>query len=377
MKKLAKDIKKEITPLVNNENEKTINMIKKFEEDLKIYTTELKKRDFYQYKTGTAESKVRLGSVGDELKQFDDRITDLGYNASKFGNPDMIQNSIKAVDSIKSEIQNMVVLWDFIGQMQDTFELYMSSQWVKSNPMEMEDEVKNKFKALKEMRCDKKCNTYIGIQEDIKKWLVFLPLISDLRDPSMRDRHWNALKAKVQKDFTVNEELLLRDVYNLNLNKYQEDVEEITDQARQEAKMEKTLLKLEETWKDITFEFTPLKSTDIKLIKLSEENFEMLEENQVAVTSMFSSRYLATFEDRCVYWQKSLAAIAEVVQLLAEVQRSWSFLENLFIGSDEVKKELPEESEKFVGIDKEVKTILKEGEHTKIAVTFCNQNNVF
>jgi hypothetical protein len=39
----------------------------------------------------------------------------------------------------------------------------------------------------------------------------------------------------------------------------------------------------------------------------------MLEENQVAVTSMFSSRYLATFEDRCVYWQKSLAAIAEVV----------------------------------------------------------------
>lgn len=141
--------------------------------------------------------------------------------------------------------------------------------------------------------------------------------------------------------------------------------------------MEKTLVKLEETWKDITFEFSQHKNTDIKLIRISEENFEMLEENQVAVTSMFSSRYLATFEDRCVYWQKSLAAIAEVVQLLAEVQRSWSFLENLFIGSEEVKKELPKESEKFVGIDKEVKAILKEGENTKIAVQFCNQNNVF
>lgn len=190
LKKLAKDIKKEITPLVNNENEKTVTMIKKFEEDLKAYTTELKKRDFYQYKTGTVESKIRLSSVGDELKQFDDRIGDLGYNASKFGNPDMIQNSVKAVESIKAEIQNMVVLWDFIEKMQESFEGYMSSQWVKSNPMEMEDEVKNKFKSLKEMRCDKKCNAYIGIQEEIKKWLVFLPLISDLRDPSMRDRHW-------------------------------------------------------------------------------------------------------------------------------------------------------------------------------------------
>ncbi len=90
MKKLAKDIRKEITPLVNNETEKTVNMIKKFEEDLKAYNTELKKRDFYQYKTGTVEAKIRLSSVGDELKQFDDRIADLGYNCSKFGNPDMI-----------------------------------------------------------------------------------------------------------------------------------------------------------------------------------------------------------------------------------------------------------------------------------------------
>jgi dynein heavy chain len=135
----------------------------------------------------------------------------------------------------------------------------------------------------------------------------------------MRDRHWTALKNKVQKDFTVDEKLLLRDVYNLNLNKYQEDVEEITDQARQEAKMEKTLNKLEETWKDVVFEFSQHKNTDLKLIRLGEENFEMLEENQVAVTSMFSSRYLATFEEKCVYWQKSLAGIAEVIAVIAEV----------------------------------------------------------
>jgi dynein heavy chain len=37
-----------------------------------------------------------------------------------------------------------------------------------------------------------------------------------------------------------------------------------------------------------------------------------------------------------------------------------------------VKKELPKESEKFVGIDKEVKIILKDGEQKKIAIIFCN-----
>ena len=91
---------------------------------------------------------------------------------------------------------------------------------------------------------------------------------------------------------------------------------------------------------------------------------------------MFSSRYLATFEEKCVYWQKSLAAISEIVQLLGEVQRSWSFLENLFIHSEEVKKELPKESERFVGIDQEVKAILKEGEKAQKALAFCTKEDI-
>ena len=77
-------------------------------------TNELKKRDFYQYKTGVAESKGRLGLVSDELKVFDEKIVDYGYNANKFDNPELIQNSIKSVDAIKQEIQNMIALWDFI-----------------------------------------------------------------------------------------------------------------------------------------------------------------------------------------------------------------------------------------------------------------------
>ena len=61
---------------------------------------------------------------------------------------------------------------------------------------------------------------------------------------------------------------------------------------------------------------------------------------------------------------------------MAEVQRSWSFLENLFIHSEEVKKELPKESERFVDIDKEVKMILKDGEHKQKALIFCTQANI-
>lgn len=149
----------------------------------------------------------------------------------------------------------------------------------------------------------------------------------------------------------IDDNLFLKDIYELNLNKYKEDVEEITDQSRQEAKMENTLNKLQQTWVDIIFEFKEHKGTGMHMIGLGADEFDMLENDQVSVTAMTSSRYLATFEEKIYYWQKSLAAINEVVVTCGEVQRTWSFLESLFIHSEEVKKELPNESVKFITID--------------------------
>jgi len=48
---------------------------------------------------------------------------------------------------------------------------------------------------------------------------------------------------------------MLRDIYDMNLAQFAEEVEETTDQARQEAKMEKTNAKLKDTWTVCKFEF--------------------------------------------------------------------------------------------------------------------------
>lgn len=137
--------------------------------------------------------------------------------------------------------------------------------------------------------------------------------------------------------------------------------------------MEKTLNNIEAFWQDIKFEFQQHKGSDVQMLKLSEENFEVLEENQTQVNSMFSSRYLSTFEEKCIKWQKALASISEIVMLCGEVQRNWSFLEQLFIHSAEVKKELPKESDQFVDIDKEVKRILSDAYSKQLALTYSIQ----
>jgi dynein heavy chain len=129
------------------------------------------------------------------------------------------------------------------------------------------------------MKVDKKCNAYIGILEEIKKWMKFLPLVESLRDPAMRERHWDLIREKVQSNFVIDENLKLKDIYDLELGKINDDVEEVCDQAKQESKMELQLAAIEAFWVDVRFEFQQHKGSDVQMLRLSEENFETLEEN--------------------------------------------------------------------------------------------------
>jgi dynein heavy chain len=47
------------------------------------------------------------------------------------------------------------------------------------------------------------------------------------------------------------------------------------------------------------------------------------------------------------------------MQLLAEIQRTWAYLESLFIVSEEVTRELPDATQRFARIDADVKGVLR------------------
>ena len=74
---------------------------------------------------------------------------------------------------------------------------------------------------------------------------------------------------------------------------------------------------------------------------------------------MMANRYMNTFRDEITGWNKNLNGVADVNQLMGEIQRTWAYLESLFIHSEEVKKELPEAATRFAAIDKKVRAILK------------------
>ena len=70
---------------------------------------------------------------------------------------------------------------------------------------------------------------------------------------------------------------------------------------------------------------------------------------------MLTSKYIAYFLTEVTGWQKKLSIADQVISILLEVQRTWSHLESIFIGSEDIRNQLPEDSKRFDGIDRDFK----------------------
>lgn len=58
------------------------------------------------------------------------------------------------------------------------------------------------------------------------------------------------------------------------------------------------------------------------------------------------------------------------------LQRTWFYLESLFVASEEVKKELLEATQRFVKIDQDVKSILAGFKESQNCVVACGKEGL-
>lgn len=67
---------------------------------------------------------------------------------------------------------------------------------------------------------------------------------------------------------------------------------------------------------------------------------------------MMSSKFIDYFYNEVSAWQNKLSNADQVISVWMEVQRSWQHLESIFIGSEDIRSQLPEDSKRFENIDR-------------------------
>lgn len=68
-----------------------------------------------------------------------------------------------------------------------------------------------------------------------------------------------------------------------------------------------------------------------------------------------TSKFIAHFLEEVSGWQNKLSIADQVITVWYEVQRTWTHLESIFMSSEDIRKQLPEDSARFDRIDAEFK----------------------
>ncbi len=354
--------------------EKTKFKIEAYSKELEVKQEEFRKLEFWLYfgKNGNRMSEETISksitNADAGLKSETRILEENAYLCDIFELGDLIVPSRNIIEGMKLEIEMMTKLWKVNEDLEQHIESVEGLKWTDLDLESLEDGGKAQLKAVKSSnKCTKDSEAFKCIDKRCKDFLVSIPLIGLLRSKAMRDRHWNNLiETTGKKDFnppTKNEAMLLGEVLSLNLYSISNEVEEICDQAVKEEKIEETLAQMEKRWSNVVFVMTPYKKLgsdeEIPLLGIGEEDFESLENDQLVVQGMLASRFVAQFQTEVSRWQTALFNVNEVFLLISEIQRTWSYLEPLFIHSEEVKRELPEDTTRFASIDKNVQVTLK------------------
>lgn len=84
----------------------------------------MRKRDFYKYEKGLKGAKEGLTQVNKEIENHRATITEYKNNATKFGNPELIETAEKAIEVAANEVTTMTALWAHIEKCQQVYDGY-------------------------------------------------------------------------------------------------------------------------------------------------------------------------------------------------------------------------------------------------------------
>ena len=190
---------------------------------------------------------------------------------------------------------------------------------------------------------------YQSMRDKLAHIKKILPVIRDLKNPAMRDRHWSKLMDEIGKVFDpTGNDFLLENILTMSMEQYADIVSSLSAAATKELSIESGLGEIEQSWAVLELDIVQYKLENGSFrLRSTDEIFDLLEDNTSTLSAMKNSAFFRAFEKQVDHWERALSHIMEVVELLLQVQRQWMYLENIFTGSEDIRKQLPRESSTF------------------------------
>lgn len=247
-------------------------------------------------------------------------------------------------------------LWNAASLFKFEYEAWMLGPFINLNPEKIDESVANItkiiFKLIKTFNDQPACKKVAeNVKSRLEKFKTYMPLISVLRNPGLRDRHFKMMGDIACQPLLMDDNISLNKLLDMNLSGVLQQFEEISMNASKEHSLSKTLLKMKEHWDLHEFTLVLYKETGTKILSQIEDLQAILDDQIVKVQTMLSSPFLGVLGQEVKEWEITLLSIQDILDAWLTVQSTWLYLEPIF-SSDDITAAMPNESKKFRAVDK-------------------------
>lgn len=161
----------------------------------------------------------------------------------------------------------------------------------------------------------------------------------------------------------------------LELHKYEEEIKNISDCANKEMAIEKVLDEISSTWENMKFNTEKHHSRpNVEILRIPENFIEILDDNRMQLQNIVPNESEHFYLAKINQWQSLLTKMDMFVNIWFDVQQKWIYLENIFIGSADIRSQLNEEAERFDEIDGNFQSLIHQITAVETAVEIVSNH---
>lgn len=182
----------------------------------------------------------------------------------------------KDIINLEKDIEALEGVWSLALEWNEMFDKWKLTTFGNLQTQVMEDYAIAQYKKLHKLSKDYREKNWEIIDSTKKRVDEFrrtMPLMKDLHNKDMRDRHWRRIKDESSKEFDESsEDFTLESIINMHFEENAQVINEVSEAAQKEAAIERGIEKVREQWEKVEFEITPFKDkgTTIKIERLFE-----------------------------------------------------------------------------------------------------------
>ncbi|XP_073755948.1 dynein axonemal heavy chain 14 isoform X3 [Callorhinus ursinus] len=186
------------------------------------------------------------------------------------------------------------------------------------------------------------------LKQSVMEFKQEVPIITALGNPHLKPRHWAALQEVIGKSVSLDKDCTVENLLALKMFQYENEINEISTSATNEAALEKMLFKIIDQWNTTPLHLVVHQSETVSILIISsiDDILTQLEESQIILATVKGSSSLGPIQDLVDEWDQNLTLFSHTLEEWMNCQRNWLYLEPVF-HSVEIQRQLPAEAKLF------------------------------